>query len=120
MEVTVDWGDVEKNISKAIADVEGPIRRKAGKTAGQTLGEKLEANTPVDSQGLEIATTVGAVDENGDVLVGYGSGAYYRAHFPNMGTIHQAGQHFVEKTAQTELESVMKEYMAALKEGLKL
>ena len=120
MEVTVDWGDLEKNIAKCIADVEGPVRRKAGKTAGQNLGEKLEANTPADSHGLEIATTVGAVDENGEVLVGYGSGAYYRAHFPNMGTEYQAGQHFVEKTAETELESVMQDYMSELKRGLGL
>ena len=99
MEVTVDWGDLEKNIVKCIADVEGPVRRKAGKTAGQNLGEKLE---------------------NGEVLVGYGSEAYFRAHFPNMGTEYQAGQHFVEKTAETELESVMQDYMSELKRGLGL
>lgn len=120
MGVEVDWGDLEKNISKTIADVDGKIRRKAGKTAGHMLGERLEANTPVDSHGLEIATTVGPVQENGDVLVGYGRGAYWRAHFVNMGTEHQPGQHFIEKTVETEVQEVMQEYMNELKSGLGL
>ena len=119
-EVQVDWGDLESNISKCIADVEGPIRRKAGKTAGWKLGEALEANTPADSHGLEMATTVGSVAENGDVLIGYGSSAYWRAHFANMGTENQAGQHFVEKTTEQEAEKAMQTYMDELKRGLGL
>lgn len=119
-DVQVDWGDLESNISKCIADVEGPIRRKAGKTAGWELGEALEANTTADSHGLEIATTVGAVAEDGDVLVGYGSAAYWRAHFANMGTEYQTGQHFVEKTTEQEAEKAMQTYMNELKRGLRL
>lgn len=119
-DVQVDWGDIEKNISECIADVEGKIRRKAGKTAAWQLGEALEANTPVDSRWLEIATTVGSVAENGDVLVGYGSKAYWRAHFVNMGTEHQSGQHFVEKTVEQEAEKAMEVYMSELKSGLGL
>ncbi|MEY8498913.1 HK97-gp10 family putative phage morphogenesis protein [Enterococcus avium] len=119
-DVQVDWGNLDKNIAKCIADVKGPIRRKAGKTAGWKLGEALESNTPVDSHGLEIATTVGAVAENGDILIGYGSTAYWRAHFVNMGTEYQAGQHFVEKTVEQEAENAMRVYMDEIKRGLGL
>lgn len=120
MEVEIDWGDLEKNVLKTIADVDGKIRRKAGKNAGHKLGERLEANTPENSRKLEMATTVGPVQENGDVLVGYGKSAYWRAHFVNMGTENQAGQHFIEKTVETEVQEVMQEYMKELKAGLKL
>lgn len=143
MEVTVDWGDLEKSIAKCIADVEGPVRRKAGKIAGQNLGEALARNTPrgeksgdrswtaqrkldkikgtkTSFKALADDVTVGPVGEDGMLNVGYGKNTYWRAHFPNMGTEYQAGQHFVEKTAETELESVMQDYMSELKRGLGL
>lgn len=124
MSVTIDLGDLEKNVAQTIADVEGKIRRKAGKSAGFKLGEALEANTPVDASTgktlLEETVTVGAVQDNGDVDVGYGRGAYFRAHVVNMGTEFQSGQHFIEKTVETEAETVMQEYMEQLKGGLGL
>ncbi|MCH4175891.1 MAG: HK97 gp10 family phage protein [Streptococcaceae bacterium] len=120
MSVNINWGELEKNVVKTIADVDGKIRRNAGKSAGQKLAKRLEDNTPVDSHGLEIATTVGPVEENGDVLVGYGKTAYWRAHFVNMGTEFQSGQHFVEKTVETESEEIMNEYMEQIKRGLGL
>lgn len=120
MTVTIDLGDLEKNVAQTIADVEGKIRRKAGKSAGFKLGEALEANTPVDASTgktlLEETVTVGAVQDNGDVDVGYGRGAYFRAHVVNMGTEFQSGQHFIEKTVENEAETVMQEYMEQLKD----
>ncbi|API89433.1 hypothetical protein BKP56_09280 [Marinilactibacillus sp. 15R] len=124
MVVNVDLGDLERTVSQTIADVDGRIRRKAGKSAGFKLGERLEANTPVDdSTGrtlLQETVSVGAVQENGEVDVGYGKGAYFRAHVVNMGSEHQVGQHFIEKTVETEAEAVMQEYMSELKRGLGL
>lgn len=124
MSVSIDWGDLEANVSKMIADVEGPVRRKAGKKAGFKLGEALEANTPVDpSTGktlLQETVSVGAVREDGNLDVGYGRKAYFRAHVVNMGTEFQCGQHFIEKTVETEAEVVMQEYMENVKEGLGL
>lgn len=124
MGVSIDWGDLEGNISKVIADVEGPVRRKAGKNAGFKLAEALEANTPVDpSSGkilLKETVSVGAVREDGSLDIGYGRKAYFRAHVVNMGTESQSGQHFIEKTVETEAEMVMQEYMENLKAGLGL
>ena len=124
MDVKVDWGDVEKNISQCIADVEGPVRRKAGKAAATKIGEALEKNTPVDpSTGkvlLEETVTVSAVREDGEIDIGYGKQAYFRAHVVNMGTESQQGQHFIEKTVETEGETAIRTYMDELKKGLKL
>lgn len=121
--VEVDWGDVEKNVAQSIADVEGPIRRRAGKTAGFKLGEALAAKTPVDYVGktlLSQTVTVGAVRDDGHLMVGYGRGAYFRAHVVNMGSEFQTGQHFIEKTVEQEAENVMRSYMEDLKAGLNL
>ncbi|MEC6747335.1 HK97-gp10 family putative phage morphogenesis protein [Marinilactibacillus sp. XAAS-LB27] len=124
MVVNIDLGDIEKNISQTIADVDGKIRRTAGKSAGFKLGEKLEGNTPTDPTTgrvlLKETVSVSAVRENGEVDVGYGRKAYFRAHVVNMGSQHQAGQHFIEKTVDTEAEAVMQEYMTELKKGLGL
>lgn len=123
MSVEVDWGDVEQNVINMIADVEGPIRRKAGKKAGHKLGEALANNTPVEDVGkvlLSDTVVVGAVREDGHMLVGYDRRAYFRAHVVNMGTEFQSGQHFIEKTVETEARSVMEAYMEDLKAGLKL
>lgn len=124
MSVSINWGDIDANVSKVIVDVEGPVRRKAGKNAGFKLGEALEANTPVDpSTGkvlLEDTVSVGAVREDGTVDIGYGRQAYFRAHVVNMGTEFQPGQHFIEKTVETESVMVMYEYMKEVKAGLKL
>lgn len=123
IEVNVDWGDIEKNIVKTVADLNGPVRRKAGKEAGFKLGEALEGNTPVDpSTGkklLKDTVVVGAVQENGKVDVGYGKGAYHRAHLVNMGTESQKGQHFIEKTVEKESRIVMDEYMKTVRDILK-
>ena len=124
MSVDIKWGDVEANIVKTIADVEGPIRRKSGKSAGFKVGEALQGNTPVDSSTgkvlLEATVSVGAVQEDGTLKVGYGREAYFRAHVVNMGTEFQGGQHFIEKTVETEVENVMQSYMSDLKAGLGL
>lgn len=124
MNVSINWGDLEANVSKVIADVEGPVRRKAGKNAGFKLGEALEANTPVDpSTGktlLQETVSVSAVREDGTLDIGYGRQAYFRVHVVNMGTEFQGGQHFIEKTVETEAETVMQEYMENIKEGLGL
>lgn len=121
--VEIEWGDVEKNVIKTIADVDGKIRRKAGKNAGHKLGAALSSNTPVDDVGktlLSETVVVGAVREDGHLLVGYGKGGYHRAHVVNIGSEFQTGQHFIEKTVETEAKSVMESYMADLKEGLNL
>lgn len=124
MDVDINWGDVERNISQTIADVDGKLRRRSGKEAGFKLGEALERNTPVDPTTgrtlLSETVVVGAVQENGEVDIGYSREAYYRAHVVNMGSEHQVGQHFIEKTVETEAEAVMEEYMESLKKGLGL
>lgn len=124
VKVEVELGDLERNIAEKIADVEGKIRRKAGKNAGHQLAEALSENTPKlplpGKTMLSQTVTVGAVREDGTVDVGYGRGGYYRAHIVNMGSEFQSGQHFVEKTVETEIETVMKSYMNDLKEGLGL
>lgn len=143
MSVEVDWGDVEQNVISMIADVEGPIRRKAGKKAGHKLGEALANNTPwqdingrrswkaqrdmdkkkgviTSYKSLKETVTVGPVNDDGYLKVGYGKDNFWRVHFVNMGTEFQSGQHFIEKTVETEARSVMEAYMEDLKAGLKL
>ena len=124
VEVSVDMGDIERNINNIIADVDGKLRRQAGKNAGFDLAESLEANTPVDPTTgkllLENTVVVGPVREDGSLEIGYGKEAYFRAHFVNMGTESQSGQHFIEKTVETEAEAVMNSYMKELKGGLGL
>ncbi len=73
MAVTIELGDLEKNIAQCIADVDGKIRRNSGKSAGRKLGEALEENTPKLNLGKTIladTVTVGAVQDDGTLEVG--------------------------------------------------
>lgn len=143
MSVSVNWGDFDKNIANAIADVNGVIKRKAGKVAGAELAERLSDNTPrqddnkrrswkaqrqMDEKNGTVTNfshlgddvTVGPVNELGEVEVGYGKDTYWRAHFVNFGTAYQGGQHFIERTVDEEAQMAMQIYMDELKKGLKL
>lgn len=124
MDVEVNWGDFYKNIAKMIVDVDKTIKIRAGKIAGKQLAETLANNTPKSEKvgGVHMAddVTVGAVNELGEVEVGYGKDTYWRAHFVNFGTAYQGGQHFIERTVDEEAQRAMQIYMDELKKGLKL
>lgn len=124
MSVSVNWGDFDKNIAQMIVDVDKTIRIKAGKTAGKQIAEKLSNNTPKSEKAGDIHladdVTVGSVNEQGEVEVGYSKQTAWRVHFSNFGTVHQRGQHFIEKTVEESSEDAMRTYMSELKRGLNL
>jgi len=126
MEVTVNFGDIDKKVSQMIGDIDGNIRRKAGKEAGKEVAEILDKNTPWSSinrsshKHLRDTVTVGPVAEDGKVRIGYGKDNYWRVHFPNMGTSYQNGQHFVEKTTKETTPTAMFNYSRILREELGL
>lgn len=135
--------ELDKNL-KEIAARFPRIRNKALKKAGEAVRLRLAVNTSYNANRKSdrkwkaqrqyekktgnvtvfphmrddvVASNVNSV---GELKIGYSEKTYWRAHFPNGGTINQTGTHFMEKTEE-EMEAEVMEIMATeLKVGLGL
>lgn len=101
--------------------------------AAEVLAEELEANTPKqtarDGQ-IDRSTRAGhahlqnnvvfSLDEyeEAKVLIGYTEDVAWRAHFPELGTIKQKPQGFMERTTNSSMNKAVKVLERELRKGL--
>lgn len=140
----INMRSVEEGLRK-LAGQNKRVMNKAIKVASEPVVKALEENTAFgrensrdgnwkaqraieNAKGVErtkfshlkdnILTT--SVNKEGHMQVGYGEDTYWRAHFPEMGTINQKPQGFMEKTTH-ETEGLFFETLSReLKKGLGL
>lgn len=109
------------------------VLNKALLKAGEVLAEELEINTPKQTarDGQINRTTraghahlqnnvVFSLDEHeeGKVLIGYTKDVAWRAHFPELGTIKQKPQGFMERTTNSSMNKAVKVLERELRKGL--
>lgn len=118
--VNFDLGDFEKNMIK-LAN-QSDLYTKSQMKGAKYIADKLAANTPIgeESNGVLLSEDVKYQDVDGISMIGYGKKTYYRAHFAEVGTDNQSGQHFIEKTMLEESKNTMDIVMQNIKKGLKL
>lgn len=109
------------------------VLNKALLKAGEVLAAELEENTPKQNERdgqIDRKTRAGhahmqsnvvfALDEHeeGKVLIGYTKDVAWRVHFPELGTIKQRPQGFMERTTNSSMNKAVKVLERELRKGL--
>ncbi|AMW98451.1 HK97-gp10 family putative phage morphogenesis protein [Rummeliibacillus stabekisii] len=140
----IDMRSVEAGLRK-LAGQNKRVLNKAVRKASEVVVKSLEENTPLAREKsrdgswkaqrqyenanslkrtkyshLRDDIVTSNVNQEGRMQVGFSKDTYWRAHFPEMGTINQKPQGFMEKTTHESQDEFFNELSKELKKGLGL
>lgn len=123
MGVEIEIRGVDENLRRLVGE-EKRVRNTGLKMAAKAVAERLKQNTPVsrDNAGKHMKDDIkiSRVDQNGEIMVGFGKETYWRAHFVEMGTIKQRPQGFIQRTEEEMRNEVFDIMVAEFRRGLGL